>query len=77
MEDIKNKKWEVARKKCELLDTTIFYDLIYKELIDQIDNKCKADVCILLAEYQNMRGNDSSLPMVACMSKLMKICIFI
>jgi DNA polymerase III delta prime subunit len=77
VEDIKLKKWEKARKTCELLDSTIFYDLIYKELIDQLDNKCKADVCILLAEYQAMRGNDSSLPMVACMSKLMKIAVFI
>jgi hypothetical protein len=77
VEDIKSKKWEVARKKCELIDSTTFYDLIYKELIDQLDNKCKADVCILLAEYQNMRGNDSSLPMVAAMSKLMKMAIFI
>lgn len=76
VEEIKLKKWEKARKTCELIDSTIFYDLIYKELIDQLKNECKADVCILLAEYQNMRGNDSTLPMVACISKLMKIALF-
>jgi hypothetical protein len=72
---MKGKKFIAIRKKCEDIDTNLFYREFYDMIDTHLQDECKPAVIIELCEgaWKDSITVDKTINMVACVITLMKI----
>jgi len=74
IDEMKNKKWNGARKIISEMDFTTFYSDIYTAIEPHLKDECKPSVILELGEWAWKSGlsNDKELACVCCMTSLIK-----
>ena len=73
--EMKTRKFNTVRKICSELDTATFYTEFYALLDEHVEDQCKPDVILALAEYAAKDSStlDKEINVVACIISIMQV----
>lgn len=72
--ELKNKKFNNVRKIATELDPDSFYGTFYHEIDNLLEDKCKPDIIMLLAQYayESSLSVNKEITLVACLVQIMR-----
>jgi DNA polymerase III delta prime subunit len=78
VEELRNRKFNAVRKLATEIDPDTFYGQLYSEMDKLLEDKCKPDAIVALADsaYRSSLTVNKELELASCLVGLMRICIW-